>query len=170
MSLPTQLNVITTPEWVVSNVSEVARTCPGTVTVKATLEHHDGSAMRDGNYQIFWDVSAASVFFTYSGGVITLSSASGACTAAPVGDTLMWTERVYAAQYVPFGGSLGFQGWFGGTSDQAFSMAPCPVPPPSTVKPLRQYPRDDALGGAPRQRFSRSVQSSARQGWAGAYR
>lgn len=36
---------------------------------------------------------------------------------------------------------------------------------------LRQYPRDDSLGGAPRQgRESRSVQGSARQGWQGAYR
>lgn len=41
------------------------------------------------------------------------------------------------------------------------------------VPPLRQYPRDDALGGAPRQgktSQSRSVQASARQGWQNAYR
>lgn len=37
--------------------------------------------------------------------------------------------------------------------------------------PLRQYPRDDALGGQPRQdRSSTSVQGSQRQGWAGTYR
>lgn len=37
--------------------------------------------------------------------------------------------------------------------------------------PLRQFPRDDALGGAPRPgRESRSVQGSARQGWSGSYR
>lgn len=43
---------------------------------------------------------------------------------------------------------------------------------PSTVRPpLRQFPRDDALGGQPRQGHrSRSVQSSARQSWAGTYR
>jgi hypothetical protein len=35
---------------------------------------------------------------------------------------------------------------------------------------LRQFPRDDALGGQPRQSGSRSVQSSARQGWRGTYR
>lgn len=36
---------------------------------------------------------------------------------------------------------------------------------------LRQFPRDDALGGQPRQgKASRSTQSTARQGWSNAYR
>lgn len=40
-----------------------------------------------------------------------------------------------------------------------------------TLPPLRQYPRDDALAGAPRQgNDSRSIQASARQGWSGTYR
>lgn len=38
------------------------------------------------------------------------------------------------------------------------------------LAPLRQFPRDDALGGQPRQFGSKSVQASARQGWAGTYR
>lgn len=41
------------------------------------------------------------------------------------------------------------------------------------LPPLRQYPRDDSLGGAPRQgnaNGSTSVQSSARQGWKNVYR
>lgn len=41
----------------------------------------------------------------------------------------------------------------------------------AVAPPLRQYPRDDALGGTPRQgHSSRSVQASARQSWAGDYR
>lgn len=42
----------------------------------------------------------------------------------------------------------------------------------STILPrLRQFPRDDSLGGAPRQfASSRSVQNSPRVGWSGAYR
>lgn len=37
--------------------------------------------------------------------------------------------------------------------------------------PLRQFPRDDALGGVPRQATdARSVQGSARQGWVSTYR
>lgn len=40
-----------------------------------------------------------------------------------------------------------------------------------TAPRLRQFPRDDTLGGAPRQgRASRSVQASSRQGWTGTYR
>lgn len=41
------------------------------------------------------------------------------------------------------------------------------------LPPLRQYPRDDSLGGAPRQgkaNGSTSLQSSARQGWKNVYR
>ena len=42
---------------------------------------------------------------------------------------------------------------------------------PSGLPPLRQYPRDDAIGGQPRQgHLSRSVQASNRQGWRGTYR
>jgi hypothetical protein len=55
------------------------------------------------------------------------------------------------------------------SSDVAAAMISHPGGPAASA--LRQYPRDDFLGGAPRQgQESTSVQGSARQGWRATYR
>lgn len=65
----------------------------------------------------------------------------------------VWIELAITAATV----DVGFAGLF--------------FPYTSLVLPaLRQFPRDDALGGQPRQFGSKSVQASARVGWKGSYR
>jgi hypothetical protein len=87
-----------------------------------------------------------------------------------------WKDQI--THTAPTAGSVGI--WQGGTIQADISgMLLISTYQPTRHRyrrlaiPLRQYPRDDFLGGAPRQgrrNNSRSVQGSARQGWRNTYR